>query len=340
MNSARPDFDASSDPLPLMYRVIFGFGVAVFALVILSLPAAVLLAWIVHFRRLPDWLVNGLGATVAIGVLFSSWLLNNFVARRRYRFSLRLAMICTAALALGLSILAHELRLVRREHSAVQALWEDGSYAQNDLKPYEDSAWFLWLILRFGHDPFAKVSEVYVKTDRGVDALLAHHADFAGIECVRFGSGVTDKGLQRVAEFNHFFKLKLAEFGASLTDAGLKQLKQWKNLPMLSLNGCNKITDNGLSHLFEMPALKHLSFISEGTRITPITDAGLGHVGKIRHLRILYILGLPITDAGLDHLKGLEDLQVMYINRTQITRRGVERLQRELPQSQILSDAK
>jgi hypothetical protein len=333
--------DASFDPLPVVYRLTFGLAVAILSFAVLALPPAVLFTWLVHFRRLPNWLLNVVGVAIALGVLFSVWRTTRFLSRRRYRFSLRLAMILTAALAVGLSILAHQLRLAQREHSAIEALWEDGSSAEYHLKSSEDSAWFCWLIHLFGHDPFVKVTEVTVRSDRGVHTILDRQAEFTDLEVVSFGKGVTDQGLQRVGEFNHFCHLRFADFRESaLTDAGIKQITHWTNLPGLGLYGCNRITDAGLSQLVEMPALEEIVFISEGGANTTLTDAGLAHVGRMRDLNRLFILRLPITDTGLDHLKGLEKLRVLSVYRTQITKRGIERLQRELPQCRILSDVK
>jgi hypothetical protein len=339
MVAAGERVDASSDPLPFVYRAIFGLAVAVLVFAVLALPAAVLLTWFMHFRRLPDWVINVLAVVVASGVFFSVWRTTRFFARHRYRFSLRLVMILTATLAVGLSVFVHQLRLAERKHNAVQALWEDGSGAEYYLRSSEDSVWFCWLIERFGHDAFAKVTEVSVRTDRGVHTILDHQAEFTDLEVVRFGAGVTDQGLRHVGEFNRLSNLRFADFRESpLTDAGIKQLGHWTNLPGLGLYGCNRVTDAGLAHLAEMPALEELAFISEGMANTTLTDAGLVHVGRMRNLKRLFILGLPITDAGLDHLEGLESLRVLRVYRTQITKRGIERLQQELPQCEILSD--
>jgi hypothetical protein len=161
------------------------------------------------------------------------------------------------------------------------------------------------------------------------------------LEVVRFGTGVSDQGLQRAREFNRFSKLQFADFReSSLTDAGIKQLSSWTNLSTLGLYGCNRITDAGLAQLAEMPALESIVFISEGNATTTITDAGLVHVGKMNHLNGLFILGLPITDTGLDYLKGIDDLRVLRVYRTQVTKRGIEELQRALPRCEIFSDVK
>ena len=152
--------EGSFDPLPVVYRVTFGLAVPVLSFAVLALPAAVFFTWLVHFRRLPDWLLNIVGVAIALVLLFSVWRITRFLSRRRYRFSLRFAMILTATFAVGLSILAHQLHLAQREHSAIEALWEDGSRAEYYLKLSEDSIWFCWLIQLFGHDPFVKVTEL------------------------------------------------------------------------------------------------------------------------------------------------------------------------------------
>jgi hypothetical protein len=331
--------DAPSDPLPLVYRATLAFAVGSLALVVLVLAAVVLFAWFVHFRWLPDWLVNLLGVVLALGIPFVVWRTMRFLSRRRYRFSLRSTMILTATLAVALSILGHQLRFAAREHRALQALWKDGSGAQYHLKSYEDSAWFCWLIKRFGHDPFARVTEVRVRTDVGVQTVLDHQAEFADLEVLKFGAGVTDQGLERVSEFNRFSNLQIVDFRQSpLTDAGIEQISHWTNLPALGLYGCNRVTDAGLAHLVDMPALEEMAFISEGGADTTLTDAGLAHVGRMHHLRTLFVHGLPITDAGLEHLRPLAGLRRLRIYRTKVTKQGIARLQQALPQCEILSD--
>jgi hypothetical protein len=328
--------EAPSDPLPLVYRATLAFAVGSLAFVVLMLAAVILFAWFVHLRWLPDWLVNLLGLLIALGALFLVWRTIRFLSRRRYRFSLRSAMILIATLAVALSVLGNQLHFAAREHRALQALWKDGSGAQYYLESHEDSAWFCWLIKRFGHDPFAKVAEIRVRTDAGVQTILDHQAEFTDLEVVRFGAGVTDQSLKRIGEFNSFRSLRFADFdGGPMTDAGMKDLRDWTNLPEVCFSRCNCVTDAGLAHLVEMPALEGLCMLS-----TTFTDAGLVHVGKMHRLEWLAISRVPITDAGLEHLKPLANLQRLSIYRTRVTQRGIDQLQQALPHCEILSDVK
>ena len=116
MEAAGERADASSGPLPFVYRATFGLVVAVLAFAVLALPSLILFAWFIHFRRLPDWVVNVLGAVVGLGVFFCAWRTTRFFAGRRYRFSLRLVMILTTMLAVSLSVFVHQLRLAERKH--------------------------------------------------------------------------------------------------------------------------------------------------------------------------------------------------------------------------------
>jgi hypothetical protein len=200
----------------------------------------------------------------------------------------------------------------------------------------EDSAWFRWLIKQFGHDPFAKVAEIRVRTDVGVRAILDHQAEFPDLEVVRFGAGVTDQSLKRIGEFNGFPNVRFADFdGGPMTDAGMEDLSDWTNLPEVCFSRCNCVTDAGLAHLVEMPALEGLSMLS-----STFTDAGLVHVGKMHRLERVAIIRVPITDAGLEHLRQLACLRKLGIYGTKVTRHGIDQLQRALPQCEILSDAK
>jgi hypothetical protein len=328
--SKRPG--TSSGPLPLVYRATLGFAVGTLTFLVLVLAAAIVLGWFVHLRHLPDWGVNLVGVVLALGVPFLFWRTMRSLSRHHYRFSLQAALVWTAALAVVLSILGQRMHFAAQQHRAVRALWEHGSRAEYWLSSREDSTWFSWLIKRFGHDPFAKVVEIKVRNDATVDTILDHHAEFLDLESLGFYSGVSDQGLQRVAELNRFRNLRCADFlDTPLTDAGMERLAGWTNLDSLCLNGCSRITDAGLTHLARLPALENLLLVSEGSAKMSLTDAGLAHVGTMHQLKSLRLLGLPITDAGLEYLKQLSNLRLLRLHRTQVTKRGIDELQGALP---------
>ncbi len=93
----------------------------------------------------------------------------------------------------------------------------------------------------------------------------------------------------------------------------------------------SKPGDEDLVHLKKLTRLEWLTLWQ-----APITDAGLEHLKELRHLKSLTLYGARITDAGLVHLEGLTGLENLDLTGTQVTDEGVQRLQRALPDTEIL----
>jgi hypothetical protein len=224
--------------------------------------------------------------------------------------------------------LVQRVEFAARQQHAIWALWRQGSGTDYFLSSSEDSCWFCWLIRCVGSDPFDKIEFVHARSDGAVATILEHPKEFADLENLCFQSGVTDRGLERLAEFNGFKRLRCANFlSTPMTDAGMKRVAGWVNLQHLMLSGCPSITDAGLAHLADLPALESLYLCSDGTPKMSIGDAGLVHVGRMRQLQCLYVRGLPISDAGLAPLQGLEHLERLIICGARITDAGLRHLE-------------
>ena len=298
---------------PLAGPVVLGLFLGLLLLVMLALAAAIGFLWVIHFRHLPTWTVSLAGVTIALGALVVYWRTMRYLIRRRFQFSLRAALAATALVAVGMGLVSHRIQFVARQQRAIWALWQQGSGAEYCLVFADESAWFHWLIQRFGFDPFGKVSEVSVRSDATLDTLLEHAEEFPDLENISFNSGVTDLGLQRLPELNRFPSLKTVNFlSTPMTDAGLEHLANLPQLEALYLTS-GKITDSGLVHLQKLPRLKELSL--EGSKIT---DAGLAHLQALSGLERLRFNGTPITDAGLEHLKPLHNLRELSFVRTRL----------------------
>ena len=91
-------------------------------------------------------------------------------------------------------------------------------------------------------------------------------------------SGITDVGLRRLAGAPRLKMLTLF-CSPKVTDAGLEGIERLKHLEIFSL-GKPKITDRGLVHFKEMPALKELGLGgSQGQRVlTLCSSKDLEHV--------------------------------------------------------------
>jgi internalin A len=57
------------------------------------------------------------------------------------------------------------------------------------------------------------------------------------------------------------------------------------------------------------------------------TDLELGHVGRLRQLRILDLRSSDVTDSGLEQLRGLKRLRHLYLDDTEITDAGLHHLE-------------
>jgi internalin A len=68
-----------------------------------------------------------------------------------------------------------------------------------------------------------------------------------------------------------------------------------------------------------------------------ITDAGLDNLKGLIQLRILHLEDTLITDARLDNLTGLTQLQMLFLAGTNVTGQGMAKLQRALPNCQIVN---
>lgn len=89
------------------------------------------------------------------------------------------------------------------------------------------------------------------------------------------------------------------------SDQDLQRLAAFRQIELLNLSGCEKLTDDSLRHLARFPALKTLFLNPQ------IGDMGLGHLGKLTNLRKLYVLDCDVTDTAVGRLQlALPDCEV------------------------------
>lgn len=170
------------------------------------------------------------------------------------------------------------------------------------------------------------------------------------------GPGVSDTGMAHIAKLTRLRDLNT--FGCPISDTGMAELRKLKNLEQLGVNLAN-ITVSGLNHLNELQKLTHLTvgdvrqdharldfsslprletlmiFQAQGSAIT---DADLGGLTELKHLRWLQIIGVAkprISDAGLAHLAGLTSLERLTIGGPNMTDEGLAKLS-DLKQLKVL----
>ena len=335
MTNSRSEVTRPDHPLSWRHRAVLALFVAVVAVPLIASTVGILLLWLVHLWNLPLWILVVAGLVLTAAAAFAFWRVITFLARRRYQFSLRAILIAIAASALLLGALTHRLQKAWRQERAILRVAEHGGHDEYLFSTGGERR----LQTLLGHDPFAEVTEMAVGGDLTLPALLEHREEFANLEYVSFGRGVTDAGLKRAGELNGFPKLRLAEFiDTPLTDEGMQHLGKWTHVRELFFNRCGNVTDAGLAHLENLPNLHGLTLLAEGSGKMPITDAGLVHVGRLSQLRRLELIGVPITDAGLVHLESLTSLETLVIWRTKVTDKGLHELYGKLPDCCITSD--
>jgi len=92
-----------------------------------------------------------------------------------------------------------------------------------------------------------------------------------------------------------------------------------KRIPGLCLR---QTGDAELAHLGKLKGLKAL-FLLGGNRVT---DVGLERLKDLEHLSCLHLSDTHVTDAGLEHLKNLKSLRELNLSRTQVTDAGLVHL--------------
>ena len=133
---------------------------------------------------------------------------------------------------------------------------------------------------------------------------------------------MTDEGVKTLAKLPKLKTLDLSHTG--ITSAAVVSLKGHSGLRELNL-GCTRVGNAGIEALSGNENLTLLDIAG-----TEVNGAGMIHVGKLRHLRTLYVTGIPnealaaieelveleefsgpirINDVGLYHLRKMKNMR-------------------------------
>jgi hypothetical protein len=199
---------------------------------------------------------------------------------------------------------------------------------------------------------------VGVKTPAGQEIvkdaakLPAGAFQISTLDLSNLGRKVTDADLARFAGLRELKNLYL--HGApEVTDAGLAHLAQSPALEALVI-GSTKVTGTGLVHtknllqlqMYGTPVseagLKRLAELTKLTHLnlnlTKVTDAQVAHLKSPTNLGHLDLSGTPLSDTGLEHLTGLSKLKFLYLKNVEVTNAGVQKLAAALPNCTIAWD--
>ena len=107
-------------------------------------------------------------------------------------------------------------------------------------------------------------------------------------------------------------------------------LSELPRLKDLRLN-MRRLTDDGIQPLEMLTQIHRLDLWC-----SQITDEALPHLAGLRQLRTLDLYSTQVTDKGLEHLYGLKNLEEVKLRGTHVTPQGAARLQKALPNCQVL----
>lgn len=137
-------------------------------------------------------------------------------------------------------------------------------------------------------------------------------------------SKFNDTGVQAIGLCTGLTKVDLSRC-PQITHQGLVHLRNLLNLTYLDLSSNPQVDDKGVTPLCDLPRLSTLNLAR-----TAITDIGLSHIGDMPALLYLDLSNCErITDRGLSHLRRLKKLAYLNVSGCKrLTQNGVSRLAR------------
>lgn len=99
------------------------------------------------------------------------------------------------------------------------------------------------------------------------------------------------------------------------------------------LPGNKQVTDKTVARMRPLAKLERLYLIS-----SPITDVALAHLKSHTKLKRLILANTHVTDQGLPYLYSLDQLELLSLDACNVTAAALQRLQHELPNTQIVAE--
>jgi hypothetical protein len=110
-----------------------------------------------------------------------------------------------------------------------------------------------------------------------------------------------------------------------MTNIDIAHLERLTRLEELWLEDSD-IGDAGLNRLGGLTELHSLSVLSNGDEESPVTNLGIAHLARLKHLEALELSCSEVTDAGLIPLGQMQQLRSLRLDRTKVTGRGLVHL--------------
>lgn len=232
-----------------------------------------------------------------------------FISARRWKqFSLGTAFIFLTLLCVLFGPWSDGAHRQRKAVAAISRLGGSVAYRGEVWHDFRRGSWIPIRLKNFiGRDFFDPVTIVYLSSEEFRDSDLVCLEDLPDVEEIWIPESITDAGLVHLRGITQLKEVNL--HGPGFTDAGLRKLR---SLPRLrSFTSTNaKFSDEALRELSRHSKLQTLHLYSDE-----------------------YQPG--ITDAGIGHLQKLKNLEWLIIHAKRISKRAEEDLQRALPQCEI-----
>jgi hypothetical protein len=133
-----------------------------------------------------------------------------------------------------------------------------------------------------------------------------------------------------VAQNDPSMEVSYQQVDGKITDEQMALLKDLKDLVSLNLRG-KEVTDAQLAPLAGITSLKRLHL-----ERTKITDQATPYLKGLVNLEYLNLYGTDVGDPSLPNLENMKKLKHLYLWQTKVTDAGVAKLQKALPQIEIV----
>lgn len=173
---------------------------------------------------------------------------------------------------------------------------------------------------------FKALKRLYLKGAQASNAGFRHIAALPELELLLVwdAQAITDDG---VAHLRTLRKLKALHLhGAGVTDRAIEHLSEIRSLERITMDRA-VFTIRAFEFAKRLPHLKQFH-IDGGPWLT---DEGLKHVAQMPALEVLWLQRAAITDAGLLQLRGLKSLRFVQLSAGAVSDMAIEQLQEALP---------
>jgi len=160
------------------------------------------------------------------------------------------------------------------------------------------------------------------------DDSLVHLEPLIYLEQLLVRANISDAGILHLKGLRNLRHFEVTLSGAAnnnITDGSMAVIGSLKNMEILRLYFCSRITDLGIEQLYALTNLKELTLNGCG-----ITDRSMSFLSKFPKLETLSLAATAITDRGVETiiklLPSLPALNKIIVSNSRITKKGKENL--------------